>query len=251
MRRILAAVLGFVLLLGLAGCGGSAGGTAPAGASAPTWQEQYDLGIRYLSEGNYQEAIIAFTAAIEIDPKRPEAYISLADVYTAQGDLDKAAEILNQALDTIGENDALRAALEALSASGSPETAPEIPEAILNYERIPFNWNPVYYEEIRYLPLTGSAAAALQPLISAGSSGDPDTALAALRSVTLEQFQVGFGDLLDSYGGPALNESDDGAPLLEFWSVWNGDIINCTVYFQSGEIEANELYYGSAAGVGF
>ena len=39
------------------------------GKKAPTWQEQYDLGIRYLSEGNYQEAILAFTAAISIDPK--------------------------------------------------------------------------------------------------------------------------------------------------------------------------------------
>ena len=35
-----------------------------------TWQEQYDLGVRYLTEGNYEEAIIAFTAAIEIDPNR-------------------------------------------------------------------------------------------------------------------------------------------------------------------------------------
>ena len=39
----------------------------------PTWQEQYDRGVRYLEDGNYEEAIIAFTAAIEIDPKRAEA----------------------------------------------------------------------------------------------------------------------------------------------------------------------------------
>ena len=45
------------------------------------WQEQYDLGVRYLSEGNYEEAIIAFTAAIDIDPKQPDAYLGLADVY--------------------------------------------------------------------------------------------------------------------------------------------------------------------------
>ena len=46
----------------------------------PTWQEQYDLGVRYLSEGNYEEAIIAFTAAIEIDPNKAEAYLSLVDL---------------------------------------------------------------------------------------------------------------------------------------------------------------------------
>ena len=42
--------------------------------SEDKWQEQYDLGVRYLSEGNYEEAIIAFTAAIEIDAQRPEGY---------------------------------------------------------------------------------------------------------------------------------------------------------------------------------
>ena len=47
----------------------------------PTWQEQYDLGVRYLSEGNYQEAIIAFTTAIEIDPKQAPAYVGRGDAY--------------------------------------------------------------------------------------------------------------------------------------------------------------------------
>lgn len=55
---------------------------------APTWQEQYDLGVRYLSEGNYEEAIIAFTAAIEIDPKRAEAYVGCGDTYVASGDTE-------------------------------------------------------------------------------------------------------------------------------------------------------------------
>ena len=128
MRRIVAFLLALCLVLGLAGCGQS--GAATSAASAPTWQEQYDLGGRYLSEGNYQEAIIAFTAAIEIDPKRPEAYIGLADVYTAQGDTDKALETLNKALELLGDNAAISAALEALSVSGSPETAPEIPAVL-------------------------------------------------------------------------------------------------------------------------
>ena len=39
------------------------------------WQDYYDLGVRYLSEGNYEEAIIAFTAAIEIDPKQAPAFV--------------------------------------------------------------------------------------------------------------------------------------------------------------------------------
>ena len=86
MKKLLCVLFAALMLLSLAACG----------KSADPWQEQYDLGVRYLSEGNYEEAIIAFTAAIEIDPKREEAYVGLADVYYATGDTAKAEEILAQ-----------------------------------------------------------------------------------------------------------------------------------------------------------
>ena len=57
---------------------------------APSWQTIYDLGVRYLSEGNYEEAILAFEAAIEIDPKQPKIYDRLATAYELAGD-DEAA----------------------------------------------------------------------------------------------------------------------------------------------------------------
>jgi len=63
------------------------------GQKVSTWQEQYDLGVRYLEEGNYEEAIIAFTTAIEIDPKRVEAYSGLANIYLVMGETEKAAEV--------------------------------------------------------------------------------------------------------------------------------------------------------------
>lgn len=46
-----------------------------------TWQEQYDLGVRYLSEGNYQEAILAFSAAIGIEPMQLQLYTGRAEAY--------------------------------------------------------------------------------------------------------------------------------------------------------------------------
>ena len=131
MKRITALLLTAILLLSLAACSGKG-----------TWQEQYDLGMRYLNEGNYQEAIIAFTAAIEIDEKRPEGYegrgrayvlsgetdenlnaaksdfekaleldpsyvdawLDLADIYIRLGDFDKAYEILREALEKTGND---------------------------------------------------------------------------------------------------------------------------------------------------
>ena len=103
MKRILSLILSVCLLLGLCACGGNKGEMSAEGGL--TWQEQYDLGIRYLSEGNYEEAIIAFTAAIEIDPKRPESYKKLAEAYVAIGDEESAREILEKGVAAIGDED--------------------------------------------------------------------------------------------------------------------------------------------------
>ena len=81
MKRICSWLLTLALVLGLCACGQNA---------EAAWQEQYNLGVRYLSEGNYEEAIIAFTAAIDIDPKRAEAYVGRGDAYWAQEDAASA-----------------------------------------------------------------------------------------------------------------------------------------------------------------
>jgi len=85
---------------------------AEVSSQGPTWQEQYDLGVRYLSEGNYEEAILAFTAAIEIDPKQAPAYIGRGDAYTrltipdydhAEADYKNAIEIDDQLFEVYGK----------------------------------------------------------------------------------------------------------------------------------------------------
>ena len=60
-------------------------------------QEKLDLGKKYLSELNYEQAIIAFNEAIEIDPKNIDAYIKLAEVYVMTENYDKAEETLIRA----------------------------------------------------------------------------------------------------------------------------------------------------------
>ena len=85
IRYMLLGVACCALLFGLVAC-----------QKQPTWQEQYDLGMRYLSESNYEEAILAFTAAIEIDPKQPDAYLKTAEAYIAIGDIDSAIAALEQ-----------------------------------------------------------------------------------------------------------------------------------------------------------
>lgn len=69
---------------------------ALAACSGETWQEHYDLGMRYIEEGNYEEAIIAFNKAIEIDPKQPQVYTALADVYIELEEYEQAQAILEE-----------------------------------------------------------------------------------------------------------------------------------------------------------
>ena len=94
MKKICRICLLLALLLGLTSCGKS---------TEAKWQEQYDLGMKYVSEGNYEEAIIAFAAAIEIDPKSADAYLALADIYEAQGDTESLQAILEQGLEAAGD----------------------------------------------------------------------------------------------------------------------------------------------------
>ena len=152
MKRISSWLLTLALVLGLCACGQSA---------QAKWQEQYDLGVRYLSEGNYEEAIIAFTAAIDIDPKRPEAYIGrgdayalsgdtednlsaaqadyeaaialdetmpggwlgLADVYIRLGDYDKALEVLREGLDKTGGDQSIADKIEEMESGSFSDSA--------------------------------------------------------------------------------------------------------------------------------
>ena len=60
--------------------------------------EQLDLAEGYLSELDYENAIVAYEAAIEIDPGCRDAYLGLADIYIEQEDYEEAAKILEEGL---------------------------------------------------------------------------------------------------------------------------------------------------------
>lgn len=110
--------------------------------SAPTWQSRYDLGVRYLSDGRYEEAILAFTAAIEIDPKNAQAYEQRGDAYwelaqSAQGSEQtdayrSAAEDYESAMQWGSETDELyRRAADAYYGAQDYEKAESYYEKLL------------------------------------------------------------------------------------------------------------------------
>ncbi len=128
------------------------------GKDKDAWREQYDLGERYLGEGNYREAVIAFTAAIEIDPRNPELYmaragayaalgeteaaradyrmaleydwrlidawLALAETYVSEGDTEEALEILREGLRQTGDM-RIEARIAQLEAEPAPDTPPD------------------------------------------------------------------------------------------------------------------------------
>ena len=152
MKRVSLFTLIFMLFLFTSACGKSA---------LEKWQEQYDLGQQYLLEENYEEAIVAFTAAIEIEPNQAgayigrgnayvlsgeteehlaqaladyqrvleldeenaEAYLGIADVYIRQGDYDTALEILNKGLKEIGENEEITAKIEEIESGNITDSS--------------------------------------------------------------------------------------------------------------------------------
>lgn len=58
---------------------------------------QLALAEKYMSELNYDAAILAYKAAIEIDPKCEDAYIELLDLYIATDAYDMAEKVIAQA----------------------------------------------------------------------------------------------------------------------------------------------------------
>ena len=103
MRRGAAALLCMgCLCLGLTACGSKTTETTAAMGETmveeTTAQENlYDLGIRLLNAGNYEEAILTFQAAIQIEPKRAELYVGLADAYVGCGQYEMAIQTLANA----------------------------------------------------------------------------------------------------------------------------------------------------------
>lgn len=64
------------------------------GGNKKKYREQLDLGKKYVSEEKYEEALLCFETAMNIEPKEEEPYLCMAEVYEIQGDFDNMVSIL-------------------------------------------------------------------------------------------------------------------------------------------------------------
>jgi Tfp pilus assembly protein PilF len=65
--------------------------------------EQLDLGNKYLEEMDYEQAIVAFNKALEIDPMNAEAYLGLVEVYIRTTDFETALEYAQKGYEATGD----------------------------------------------------------------------------------------------------------------------------------------------------
>ncbi|MGE5458826.1 MAG: tetratricopeptide repeat protein, partial [Methanobacterium sp.] len=73
--------------------------------SAGRAQEKMDLAVKYISQNNFEKAILSYNEAIKIDPKAADAYMGLAKVYTLQGQYDQARSTYEQGLVNVESNE--------------------------------------------------------------------------------------------------------------------------------------------------
>jgi len=124
MKRVIAVLLLITMLLGILIATGCAR-RRPVDTVAAL--AQLELAIKYLSEDNFEQAILAFHAVLEIDPKNAYAYKGLAGAYVMQGEPVKAQKILQQGLAEVAEPDELNLVLAGvLLDAGESAQAEEI-----------------------------------------------------------------------------------------------------------------------------
>lgn len=126
MKQFTCVFLTIILLLTLAACQ-KAPEVEPVD-EALDWQTQYALGVRYLSEGNYEEAVLAFEAAIKIDPKNADAYRKLAEAYEKTGDEDAALRTLETGAEATGDRELADLAEKKRQELDAQPEQPEQPE---------------------------------------------------------------------------------------------------------------------------
>lgn len=167
IRRVFSCILTLLIVLGISSCGQKTDTTH--------WKEQYDLGVRYLSEGNYEEAIIAFTAAIEIDPKQAEVYIKLADAYVGMGDRENALDVLRKGIENAEEINDLQNMLDRLMTDN------------------PIPWG------LNFDDFTPDQQEYVKKLVSAVESGEREIAWDFLKKIEIMELDFVFGFTFQEY----------------------------------------------------
>lgn len=96
--------------------------------------EQLELGNKYLTEANYEQAIVAFNKVIKLDEKNTDGYAGLMETYLKNGNIDEAVWCGESGMEKLGDN-ALRDKLLEAYQQKQLEIE-DIPQKLSLYEKM-------------------------------------------------------------------------------------------------------------------
>lgn len=254
--------LTLLLTLILAACGGV----------AKEYIEKYDLGMRYLNEGNYEEAVLAFTAAIEIDDKLPDAYIGRGDAFIMWAeaisdvaeektelaladflkaiDLDKKnADIYVKAADIYIRNGDLDAAKELLEKGVKATGDEKLKEMLQDIEKKLEDSFLTRHDYVEFKEIAEEDQKFINNLIASLESGNISNANSMIlqsqfesivRKYESDSWGYTFYTQNDNYKIEMHHEADEGNPRIEIHPE-NGTGYVCSYYAAYGDAEYTYL----------
>ncbi|MEQ8174804.1 MAG: tetratricopeptide repeat protein [Syntrophomonadaceae bacterium] len=101
--------------------------------SADRAQEKLDLAVKYISENDFENAILAYNDAIAIDSKQVKAYQGLARVYTLQGKYENAKAAYDKGVAGVYAKDQI---ILRLALAGMYIDKGQLPDAEKSYQEI-------------------------------------------------------------------------------------------------------------------
>lgn len=120
------------------------------GIQTKAYEASIEKGNKYLQEEKYAEAIVQFTEAIEIEPKKEDAYISLVEIYILQERYDTAKNTIQIGLE-MTESRELRWLLATVNdALGESQKEKEQTQNDLSgRERKDIEWDTAFFQKIQ------------------------------------------------------------------------------------------------------
>lgn len=181
------------------------------------------LGAKYLEDLDYDNAIAAYTKALEIDELSVEAYLGLADAYIGKGDVDKAIEILQKGNEKTGderlqsklellksENGALESKLTPIKVKCTLLDSSELTDTIIeeyrkehpgeNFSTASTPWGVKFSEPVEFISSDGSDTVTLTEAAITGI--DFDSPLAHIGNGTPVWNDNYFGKEMELYFDP-------------------------------------------------
>ncbi|MGN0670869.1 MAG: leucine-rich repeat domain-containing protein [Oscillospiraceae bacterium] len=132
-KNIIIIIVAALLMAGIVGVVVAVNVTKSNSQTAPSGIQ---IAERFLSEQNYEQAIIEFEKILEIEPMNVDAYLGLADAYIGLGDTEKALEMLRKGFELTGDAriqariEELTKVEEPVDSSGTSSTPSEPPQIV-------------------------------------------------------------------------------------------------------------------------